>query len=184
MANFDIWVNILFDNLYQTAPFWSVVASWISTIGGTIVMISLAILLGIYFLARKEWHSAAVMLVSVGGTGIFIWVFKELFMRVRPENALQAIIGDPSFPSGHAGLAAAFFLALAYILAPKIHSLVKRELMIAGFIVVIILIGLSRLVLNVHWASDVLAGWSLGIFITIASILLVGYVGALVVKKS
>jgi membrane-associated phospholipid phosphatase len=47
----------------------------------------------------------------------------------------------------------------------------------------VILIGLSRLILNVHWASDIIAGWSLGIFCATASILLVRYVGTLFTGK-
>jgi undecaprenyl-diphosphatase len=80
-------------------------------------------------------------------------------------------------------MAAAFFIILAYLLAPKIHSWIKRELMIVICVLVVIAIGLSRIILNVHWFSDVIGGWSLGIFFATASILLVRYVGVLVIKK-
>ncbi|MEK9177922.1 MAG: phosphatase PAP2 family protein, partial [Patescibacteria group bacterium] len=122
------------------------------------------------------------MIVSVGSTGFIIELMKTFFMRARPENALQ-ILNDYSFPSGHAALAAAFFIVIAYLFTPKIHSWVKRELFIVICVLVIILIGVSRIVLNVHWVSDVIAGWSLGIFCATATILLVRYVGALVTRK-
>ena len=56
----------------------------------------------------------------------------------------------------------AFFVIAAYLLAPRIRSWVKRELMIVACVAAIILVGVSMLVLNVHWASDVLAGWCAG----------------------
>jgi undecaprenyl-diphosphatase len=80
-------------------------------------------------------------------------------------------------------MAAAFFVVLAYFLAPKIHSWIKREIMIVACALAVIAIGLSRLVLNVHWTSDVVAGWALGVFMATGSILLVRYVGVLLVKK-
>ena len=103
-------------------------------------------------------------------------------MRARPEDALQ-VLSDPSFPSGHATMAAAFFLVMLYMLVPKIHSWIKRELFIVLCVLSVIAIGLSRVVLSVHWSSDVIAGWSLGIFCTTASILLVRYVGGIVHKQ-
>jgi undecaprenyl-diphosphatase len=109
---------------------------------------------------------------------------KEFFLRERPLNALETIVNDPSFPSGHAGMAAVFFTVLVYLCIPYIHSLVKRELFIVFSIIAMIAIGASRLVLNVHWTSDVVAGWSLGIFCATASILLVKYIGVLVSKKT
>ena len=116
-------------------------------------------------------------------TAFALGILKEFFMRVRPDNALIIMVNDPSFPSGHAGMAAAFFVVLAYFLAPKIHSWVKRELMIIICVLIVFAIGLSRLILNVHWTSDVIAGWSLGVFMATGSILLVRYLGALVTRK-
>ncbi len=104
-------------------------------------------------------------------------------MRARPENALLQIVGDPSFPSGHAGLAAAFFVIVGYLMVRKIHSWVLREAVIVLCVIAPIAVGLSRIVLNVHWVSDVIAGWSLGVFMATASILLVRYVSVLVVRK-
>jgi membrane protein DedA with SNARE-associated domain len=183
MANFDIWVNQTMEALHQTMPVFASIANIVTTVGGTAVTGSLGALVGLWFLFRKRWRSGAIMLLSIGSTGILLGLMKEFFMRSRPENALQVIVNDPSFPSGHAGLAAAFFVILAYLLAPKINFWVKREVMIVLCVIAIILIGLSRLVLNVHWASDVIAGWALGTFMATASILLVRYVGVLIAGK-
>jgi undecaprenyl-diphosphatase len=178
MANFDVWVNTFMAE--KISPFIASIANIITNIGGTAVMIILALITGLIFLYKRRWRSAAIMIISIGTTGFFVGLMKELFLRVRPENALHVIVNDPSFPSGHAAMAAAFFVAFAYVMAPKIHSRIWRELFIAGSVLAVIIIGLTRLILNVHWFSDVLAGWSLGVFVTTGTILLIRYLWVLI----
>jgi undecaprenyl-diphosphatase len=187
MIKLDVAVSDFMAAHNQGTALYSFLArlsSVISTVGGTAVMGILGLLLSGWMLWKRKWRSAAISILSVGGTAVMIGLMKELFLRVRPENALQVIINDPSFPSGHASMAAAFFLVVAYFCALRIHSLHKRELAIAGCVLLILLIGVSRLVLNVHWFSDVLAGWALGIFIATASILLVRYLGAIILPRA
>ena len=70
---------------------------------------------------------------------------------------------EPSFPSGHATDSTAFYLALALILALFVlRRPLARVLAVAAGLAVPFSVGLSRLVLGVHWPSDVLAGWALG----------------------
>lgn len=178
MANFDVWVNtFMAENI---SPIIANIADIITNVGGTAVMIVLSIILGIVFLYKRRWRSGAIFILSICTTGFFVGLMKELFMRVRPENALHIIVNDPSFPSGHAAMAASFFVAFAYIMAPKIHSRIRRELFIALCVLLVVIIGLTRLILNVHWFSDVLAGWSLGVFVTTGTILLIRYLWVLI----
>ncbi len=180
MANFDITVNIFMFN-YVT-PIMVSIFTLITNIGGTIVTIGLGILIGLIYLYKRKWRSAAIMLLTIISTSIIVTYLKNVFMRARPDDALN-ILNDPSFPSGHASLAAAFFIILAYILAPKIKSWMIRELFITSCVVAVILIGVSRVVLNVHWASDVIAGWSLGVFLATGSVLLIRYAGVFFIKQ-
>ena len=182
MAAFDIKVNLL--SAHYVTPALASVAAVISDVGGTAVTAGLGVIMGLYMAMKHRWRSAAIALASIGSTGVVVGVMKEFFMRARPANALQVLLNDPSFPSGHAALAAAFFVVLAYLVAPKISSWVRRELMMCACLIAAILIGLSRIALNVHWASDVVAGWALGTFCTTSSILLVRYLSTLVVRKS
>ena len=184
MANFDVWVNGFMDTLHRTTPVWASVATWVSTIGGTAVTSALGVLIALALAFKKKWRSAAIMFLSISSTAFMLGLMKEFFLRARPFDALQVITNNPSFPSGHAGMAAAFFVIVAYLLAPKIHSWIKRELMMVVCVLAVAAIGLSRLVLNVHWASDVIAGWALGIFMATASILFVRYVGTILRKHS
>ena len=182
LANFDVAVNMFMAG--HVTPLWAGVANWVSTIGGTAVSIGAGVLVTIILAAKKKWRSAAIMFLSIVSTAGALGFMKEFFMRARPDNALQVIANDPSFPSGHAGMAAAFCLIAGYLLVKRMKtSWVKRELMIVACAVITIVIGLSRLVLNVHWASDVLGGWALGVFMATASILFVRYASTLVVFK-
>ena len=180
MANFDISVNLFM--VQYVGPSLARVGSIISMVGGTEVMTGLSIIFSIIFLLKKRWRTLAIILISFVSTVISLKVMKELFMRSRPDDALQ-ILSDPSFPSGHAGLSAVFFFVMVYIFVPRIRSWVIRESFIVFSVIAVFLIGLSRIVLNVHWASDVIAGWSLGIFIATCSILFVRYVGAFFVEN-
>ncbi|MDP3962475.1 MAG: bifunctional DedA family/phosphatase PAP2 family protein [bacterium] len=172
IANFDISINLFVSK--NITPFLSNLGLFISTAGSTKVTIALGLIIGIAFLLKKKYRRSAVMIFSILASSASLVLMKGIFLRTRPENAFQ-ILHDASFPSGHAGMAAAFFVALAYVFTPQIRSWVKRELFIVACVIAIILIGLSRIVLSVHWPSDVLAGWSLGVFLATGSILLIRF---------
>ncbi len=180
---FDIWVNAFMAKVNLAWPSIVTLADYISGFGA-IWPALFAIFFGVAFLVNHKWRSGIILLLTIGSTALLTGIMKQFFMSPRPANALHLLINDPSFPSGHASMAAAFFLVVAYLLAPRIHSWVKRETMIVCCFLAALGIGLSRLVLNVHWASDVLAGWSLGIFCATSSILFVRYAGALLIKNT
>ncbi len=174
IANFDISTNVFVAE--NVTPSLINLSFFISKIGDTKVMLFVGVVIGLVFLFKKRHRRAWIMIFSVASASVIIIFMKELFMRARPENAI-AMLSDGSFPSGHAGLAAAFFVSFAYVFAPRIKSWVKREALIVACVVIVLLIGLSRIMLSVHWFSDVLAGWSLGIFLATGVILLVRFLG-------
>ncbi len=183
MANFDVMVNVFMDKVNHLYPMLVSVATAITNVGGTAITAGLGVLFGVVLLFKGRLRLGSIFLLSIASTAFSLGLLKEFFMRARPENALFAIVNDPSFPSGHAGMAAAFFVVLAYFIVTRMDSWVKRELVIVACALAMFAVGFSRVFLNVHWTSDVLAGWSLGIFMATGSILLVRYVGALVVRK-
>lgn len=195
-AAFDLflnnWINSNLINMW--GGILVTISSWLSAFGGTVMVMILTVIGGVIFAGHKKWRTTAVLLMSIGSTGLLTGWLKEMIMRVRPENFITDtvpsiigflfdkanIIAEPSFPSGHAAFSAAFLVAIAYLTVPKIKHWINRELFIVAAVILGVAVGCSRLVLSVHWASDVAAGWALGIFCATASILFVRYVGAIV----
>ena len=177
MANFDIYVNGFMNQHVGTLAIN--IAETLSNIGSIIIAIGAGLIVGGIFVFHGKWRSAFIMISSIISSFILFSFLKDFFGRVRPENALQ-LLTDPSFPSGHATMAATFFFVCAYLFSQKIKYWVWRELFIVLCVLLTSAIGISRIILNVHWVSDIIAGWALGIFCATASIILVRYVGELV----
>ncbi|EKE03529.1 MAG: phosphoesterase PA-phosphatase related protein [uncultured bacterium] len=117
------------------------------------------------FLLLKHIKEGFFLLITTGGAFILNNIVKILFDRARP------VVGTPviqetgySFPSGHAMIATCFYGALIYLSYRYIKNKRLRIFSYIFFSVFILLIGLSRVYLGVHYPSDVLAGFSLGAF--------------------
>ena len=124
-------------------------------LGGTAAVAVLVL-----WLRLREPRAAVFLTLSLGGAMLINILFKLFFARVRPAlfNHLTPAPGY-SFPSGHAMGSAAFFLTVYLLVA----ALFPRWRWLAGVLGALLTlgIGLSRLVLQVHYPSDVLAGWAL-----------------------
>ena len=153
-------------------------AKVVSTIGGFVSLAIVGALLGLW-LWRRGWHVAlaAAPVVSLVLASLASTASKALFDRERPPVVLHATtVTLAAFPSGHATDAAAFFLAASLTLAITIaHHRSTRALLVATGLFLAMLVGLSRLVLGVHWLSDVVAGWALGSAIAIAVVVTLWY---------
>jgi membrane-associated phospholipid phosphatase len=113
------------------------------------------------FIKRKRWQSLAVIVIGVGGFLITSFL-KDFLKRARPPHPLIHEYFSYSFPSGHASSSFIFNGLLAYII---IKSNLPRgwKLLITTFLILFsFLIGLSRIYLGVHYASDVIAGFCVG----------------------
>ena len=179
-VDFDVRINELVSS-HMTLGL-AHTAAWISAVGSNIITVAVGIVVALVLSIQKKWRSVSVMLIALASTAVAVEFAKQFFMSPRPENALQHLT-DPSFPSAHAAFAAAFFLVIAYLVMPKIHSWILRESFFVLCVLCVIAIGLSRIFLNVHWATDVIAGWALGFFCATGSVLLVRYIGALFHRK-
>ncbi len=90
-------------------------------------------------------------------------VLKELVQRPRPEHINLVTETGFSFPSGHSMVAMAFFGLLVWLVWKYEKDRTMRFACCAGFSLVILLIGISRIYLGVHYASDVLAGFCISL---------------------
>lgn len=101
-------------------------------------------------------------------TGLVVFAMKLRVDRSRPPLALHLVAErDRSFPSGHAADGTALYLTLGVVLAVTVlRSAWARRLLIGLVVLGCALLGLSRLVLGVHWPTDVVAGWATGFAIS------------------
>ena len=102
--------------------------------------------------------------VTLAAAAVVASIAKHAVGRARPPIAVRLVNEtEPSFPSGHATDSTAFYMALALIVAVFVlRRPLARAAAVLGATLLAAAIGLSRLVLGVHWPTDVLAGWSLG----------------------
>ncbi len=128
-----------------------------------------------YFAYTRKWYYEFVLPVALVGGALSTIVIKYLVAQERPSFALIKLY-DFSFPSGHATLSTIFFLLMLYFFGEKITSKIYRRVFYGLLILAILGISFSRLYLDVHWLSDVLAGWALGIFWVTFSIILLQWI--------
>jgi undecaprenyl-diphosphatase len=108
----------------------------------------------------KGWRlSATLLLVSTVGGALLTTVLKAVFGRARPELFDSGYTASfYSFPSGHATVAVGFYGTLTLILAYRLRGLARWAVVACG-VLLVLLIGFSRLYLGVHYPTDVLAGY-------------------------
>ena len=143
------------------SPALDVAARLFSLLGSEVVALLLVALLGVW-LVRRRWAQAAALLAVTGGAQLLNNVLKDHFQRPRPAPVLGLIPAQHwSFPSGHAMVAAAFYLFLAYTSWRVLRGR-TRYLAVVGLVLLVALIGWSRLYLGVHYLTDVIAGYCAG----------------------
>lgn len=135
-----------------------------SVYGGPVVLIPAGLVAALAFFLRG-WHRGALLVVvTLAGAGLLNGLLKLSFARVRPEAFFDyPLPPSPSFPSGHALYAVSVFGGLAALLSARLKHYALRIAVWSGATALIVLVGLSRVYLGVHYPSDVLAGYSVGV---------------------
>lgn len=148
---------------------WSVEVSRIVTqFGSVAVLAMLAISTG----GLLWWQGARLSVVLgpvlvLGSSASLVALLKPLIHRARPPLLLHMVTeNEPSFPSGHSTNSAALFLTVGLLVAVVILQRPIARVFAVGISgLAAMFIGLSRLLLGVHWPTDVLAGWCLGVLV-------------------
>jgi undecaprenyl-diphosphatase len=115
---------------------------------------------------RDLFRCAALVLAAALASFVLVEGTKRLVARPRPPAATASDPGGPasfSFPSGHALSSAAVYGTLALLVGGRLPRPWQRRLLAYGTLVLVFLIGVSRLYLNVHYLTDVLGGWAGGL---------------------
>ena len=164
----DIAVNLFMQTIQN--PFLVAVSKFFDLVFDAVILILISLIISVYLFLKKKRTEAYVFFISMVIIGGFVELLKEIFMRSRPLNSVISATGY-AFPSGHAAAAIVFFGLLAYIFFRNKSLRIKRTAYFFAA-VLILLIGLSRIYLRVHWLSDVLGGFLVGGIVLIFGIII------------
>lgn len=137
----------------------------VTVVGGITAMWIFALLGAAYLWFRVRHFMAAAVLVAPAITIGLLDAVKRTYARPRPAGLGSGVDSSYSFPSAHATTSAAICCTLAFAFWRE--GLISTRTAIALGVVPPLLVGLSRVYLNVHWATDVLGGWSAGLFVAV-----------------
>ena len=153
--------------LAHQSPTLATIFQWISKLGSVSPLVGVAIVAAVVLWYRGRPIVASTVLVApVVAVGAYL-ILKNMFARSRPSGLGNILEGTYSFPSAHATSSAAICCTLAYVF--------WRERLVNGLaaalfaVLVPLLVGLSRVYLDVHWATDIFGGWSAGVLIAALS---------------
>ena len=128
--------------------------------GSSLVLGPVAAGMALWLWRRARRRAASVAPLAAATSMLAMLALKSIFHRVRPIGAPEYAHLGYSFPSGHSMNSMAIAVTLAYVLARE--KLAPRW-GIAVAVLFSLLVGMSRVYLDVHWATDVLGGWALGL---------------------
>ena len=144
--------------------------SWPGYVTGAIVVVGALITILIFLGLR--WESLIALLTAAAAT-LLNNLIKFAIRRPRPDSDLVDVfesLTSYSFPSGHVMFYTAFFGFMAFLSFTLVKRSWLRVVLVSVFSLLVLLIGLSRIYLGEHWASDVVGAYLLGFLILIATI--------------
>ena len=163
------WRNPLLDRIF-------LITTWA---GSAFVLLPASIVLIATLALRDRQLDAWLLGLGLGGAMLMTQAAKTIFSRPRPElfDPLVAIPTSGSFPSGHTTQIAAFALCLALIVYRSSPSSCLRWLIAVLSLLLATGVGISRIYLQVHYPSDVLAGGMLAILWVMGLYMLLSWIG-------
>ena len=130
---------------------------FITAMGGP-VLIAIDVLVVVILLVRREFLLALVFAGTLIAVALAVDHAKDFVARPRPDDPLVSAYGY-SFPSGHAFTSTVSYGLLALIAWHSDLPLAYRRIIVVAAVVLVLLIGCSRIALGVHYPTDVAAGW-------------------------
>lgn len=156
--------------LLRAAQAWRAEHPWLSEVmrditafGSTAGLTLVTTVTVFYLLLVGRRGSGWLVAASVLSGTLVMSLLKIAFNRARPDPAFaELVVSGMSFPSGHSSMSALVYLTGGTLLAASHSRWAERSYILGAAALLAGLVGLSRVVLGVHWASDVLAGWAFG----------------------
>jgi membrane protein DedA with SNARE-associated domain len=163
LTNFDLalttWIRA------HTTSFGDRIFTVVSLIGSPIAMGAVGIVGAVIIVVRRKWLELAAWVAGFMGAGVLSYILKIVIQRPRPVGATAFLHGETfSFPSGHALGSLVGYGMLAYVIGSNwITTARGRFRLVIATAVLVVAIGISRLYLGVHYFSDVVGGYAVGV---------------------
>lgn len=149
--------------LHRT-PGLTAAALRVTSLGSDVVVIMLVVVFSALLWLTNHRYSTLLLLIGVLGAAILNWALKDVFLRPRPSVVRRlAVVNSTSFPSGHAMVSMVAYAAVALLISRLEDSRPLRGVTWTIAVLLILLIGTSRVYLGVHYPTDVLAGFAAGL---------------------
>ena len=151
----------------------------LSALGGYPILVTVSAFVMAVLVLLRHRAAALFLLMALGSGTALSTVLKLFFDRARPELVSHLDqISTASFPSGHATIGMLAWMVLAAVAVRFVPVRRVRVFILSAAFALAIIIGVSRVYLGVHWPSDVLAGWCLGLCWACLCWLIAHYLGA------
>lgn len=153
------------------SPMWTSLFLAVTKLGSTLYLTVFGCAAGIVFIVLRWWRPLLLLIVAMAGQAALHHGFKWLIARPRPS----ALIAYPpaesfSFPSGHALSALCLYAMIAWAFTSHTENSALKSGTWIATIVLVFLVGMSRVYIGVHYPSDVIAGFLAAAIWTIAVI--------------
>lgn len=154
--------NILVETLRN--PTLTIIMKYITKLSDTLFIIIFSLILTLLFYFKLDKKKIAMLIpTNLVTVALINQILKFIIQRERPVGYRIIEMSSYSFPSGHAMVSMAFYGLLIYIIYHLVKNKKARTSLIVLNIIIIILIGISRIYLGVHYLSDIITGYSISI---------------------
>jgi membrane protein DedA with SNARE-associated domain/membrane-associated phospholipid phosphatase len=156
---------VLDQAIYLRTPFVTDFMTMVTGLGGSKMILGGSLIVAICLCFKRRFDDLIIYLTAICGGSLLAFILKTAVHRARPVSGTALLqVGGWSFPSGHAMMSIIFFGMITYLLIRGMPSWKRQVFAVstAGFTV--FMIGFSRIYLQVHYLSDVLAGYAGGLF--------------------
>lgn len=164
ITGFDLKILVKIQHLFGFIPLQ--VPIFISDFGYDLYMLFPHLtIIGVVMIWFKKWKEFLLYLLITEGVYLFVMLIKEVIQRHRPDEIYMRVYKSSfSFPSGHSSVSMFFYLTLIYLINSSVKNKQAKIFIDALLLLWIFAVGFSRIWLGVHYPSDVLGGYLVGIF--------------------